>query len=149
MTDALRGWVVWWAAGLGLWLALTYSVRPAELATGAVVAAGAATAAMLVRARRQVVPRFRPVWALRAARAYMRLLTDLPMLVAVVWRRGVVRAPERGAVVSTPTDAVDPDDPVQAGDRVAIQYVGSLAPSSVVVDVDVERGLVLEHRLRP
>jgi hypothetical protein len=120
-----------------------------ELATGAVVAAGAAVAALLVRARRQLVTRVRWIWALRAGRACLRLVADLPLLVVVLWRRGVLRRDERGAIVSTPLRATDPDDPVQAGDRVAAAVVGSLTPASVVVEVDREGGAILEHRLAP
>jgi multisubunit Na+/H+ antiporter MnhE subunit len=149
MTGALRAGLVWWVLCAALWLALVDTVALPELATGAVVAAGAAVAALLVRARRQLVTRVRWIWALRAGRACLRLVADLPLLVVVLWRRGVLRRDERGAIVSTPLQATDPDDPVQAGDRVAAAVVGSLTPASVVVEVDREGGAILEHRLAP
>jgi hypothetical protein len=149
MNGALRAGLVWWVLCAALWLALTDTVAAPELATGAVIAAGAAVAAVLVRARRQVVARIRPVWAARAARACVRLVADLPLLVAVLWRRGILRRDERGAIVTSPLAATDPDDPVQSGDRVAAAVVGSLAPAGVVVDVDVQHGAILEHRLAP
>jgi multisubunit Na+/H+ antiporter MnhE subunit len=149
MIATMRAGVVWWVLCAALWLALVNTVALPELATGAVVAGGATAAALLVRARRQLVTRIRWIWALRAGRACVRMFIDLPLLAVVLWRRGVLRHDERGAVVSTPLQATDPDDPAQAGDRVAAAVIGSLAPSTVVVDVDREGGAILEHRLAP
>jgi multisubunit Na+/H+ antiporter MnhE subunit len=149
MIGALRAGVVWWVLCAALWLALVDTVALPELATGAAVAAGATAAALLVRARRQLITRIRPVWALRAAGEIVRMVAELPLLVAVLWRRGVLRRDERGAIVASPLASTDPDDPLEAGDRVAAAVVGSMAPAGIVVEVDREGGAILEHRLAP
>ncbi|UGS38362.1 hypothetical protein [Capillimicrobium parvum] len=147
MTDTVRAWAAWWVISAALWLALVDRNALDELVTGAVAAAIAATGAVLVRSQRERLTRVRPVWALRVLRSSAGLVTDLPLLVAVLWRRGVLRRDEHGRIVERPFASTEADDPVQAGDRAAAQAVGSLAPAGVVVDVDVDRGVIVEHRL--
>src|SRR5438094_47941 len=53
----LRAWIGWWLALAGLWLMLVDRTPRAELVLGAAVAAGGATAAVLVRAQRPVLMR--------------------------------------------------------------------------------------------
>jgi multisubunit Na+/H+ antiporter MnhE subunit len=148
LTGAVRAWVIWWVLSAALWLALVDRTPPATLVMGAVVAAIAATGAVLVRRQRRVVTRVRAGWWMRALRTALGLVTDLPLLVVVLWRRGVLRRDEHGEIVESPFASTDLDDPVQGGDRAAAEAIGSLAPSSVVVDVDVERGVIVEHRLK-
>jgi multisubunit Na+/H+ antiporter MnhE subunit len=144
----VRAWLTWWVLCAALWLALVDRVPVATLVMGAVVAAIAATGAVLVRRRRRVLARVRPVWALRALRTACGLVTDLPLLVAVLWRRGVLRRDEHGRVVESPFAATELQDREQAGDRAAAEAIGSLAPASVVIDVDVDRAVIVEHRLK-
>lgn len=144
----VRAWIAWWAQSAALWLALVDRTPLASLATGAVVAAIAATGAVLVRRQRQIVTRVRAVWWARAVRTAAGLVTDLPLLVVVLWRRGVLRRDEHGEIVESPFAAADRQDPVQAGDRAAAEAIGSLAPSSVVIDVDIDRAVIVEHRLK-
>lgn len=143
----VRAWIVWWVLSAALWLALVDRTPLPSLIAGAVVAAVAATGAVLVRRQRLVVTRVRPIWWARALRGAAGLVTDLPLLVAVLWRRGVLRRDEHGELVESPFASTDLHDPVQAGDRAAAEAIGSLAPSRVVIDVDIERGVILEHRL--
>jgi hypothetical protein len=143
----VRAWAAWWGVCAALWLALVDRTEPAELVTGAVVAAMAATAAVLVRRRRPVLLRLPAGVAARAARAAAGQLTDLPLLVRVLARRGVLRADEHGTLLERPFPFTRPDEPRDAGERVVAQTLGSLAPARVVVDVDIERGVILEHRL--
>jgi hypothetical protein len=44
-------------------------------------------------------------------------------------------------------DASPLEDRDAAGRRVGAQLLGSLSPSTVVIDVDVDRDVLLEHRL--
>ncbi len=147
MIELVRAWLVWWALCAALWLALVDRVPLAELVTGAVVAAIAATGAVLVRRQRPVLTRIRAAWAPRALRALAGLAGDLPLLAAVLWRRGVLRRAEHGTLVESPFASTERRDPEQAGDRVAAEAIGSLAPAGVVVDVDVDRAVIVEHRL--
>jgi len=143
----LRAWLAWWTLCAALWLALVDRVPLSELVAGAAVAAIAATAALLVRRRQPSRPRL-PAGAIPLAlRQAAGLVGDLPALMRVLWRRGVLRRRERGAIVERPFAAVAPRAPERAGERVMAQALGSLAPATVVIDVDVERRVVVEHRL--
>ena len=53
--------------------------------------------------------------------------------------RGVFRATAFKATANTPPDT---------GRRALAETVGSFAPNTIVVGVDVERGLILTHQLR-
>jgi multisubunit Na+/H+ antiporter MnhE subunit len=145
---AVRAWLVWWALLAGLWLALVDTVVVPELVAGAVAAAIAATGAVLVRGRRQVLLRPRAAWLPGALRAIARFGPDLVPLASALWRRGVRRADERGRLVEVPYGAVA-DDREAAAHRVLTEALGSFTPNSIVVDVDTERRVLLVHELVP
>lgn len=140
-------WLAWFAACLVVWLALDDTVALSELLTGTVAAAAGATVAVAVRHERFVRSRIRPASLLPLLPALVRLVTELPLVAAVVWRRGVLRRPEHGRVVerSLPRDGDDRD---RAGRDVLAATVGSLSPGEVVLDADAERGVQLVHELR-
>lgn len=146
-TGTVRAWAAWWVLAGALWLALVDRTEPAELATGAVVAAAAATGAVLVRRRRPVLLRLPSDYTSRAVRALAGQVADLPLLVRVLIRRGIQRRDERGVIVERPFAATRVDDARDAGERVTAQTLGSFAPGRVVVDVELDRGVLLEHRL--
>jgi hypothetical protein len=147
VTGVARAWGIWWLLCAGLWLVLVDRTDGDELVLGAIVAAVAATGAVLVRQNR--VRRVRPQarWAVDAPRAATGLVGDLPLLVRVLWTRGVCRDGRRGVMVERAFAAGPLEDRDAAGRRVGAQLIGSLAPSAVVVDVDVEREVIIEHRL--
>ena len=88
-----------------------------------------------------------PRWLLGAWRVVVRIAPDLVALCreAVVQlvhprrRRGAFRAVPFSATTATPRDT---------GRRALTEWVGSLAPNTIVVGVDVERDLLLVHQLR-
>jgi multisubunit Na+/H+ antiporter MnhE subunit len=145
---AVRAWAVWWALLAALWLALVDTVVLPELVAGAVAAAIAATGAVLVRAQRRVLLRPRAAWLRAAWRAFARVPLDLGPLAAALWRRGVRRRDERGALVEVPYAAVG-DDARAAAHRVLTQTLGSLGPNTIVVGVERERRVLLVHQLVP
>ena len=147
MIAVARAWIVWWVLCAGLYLVLVDRTPTDELVVGAVVAAISATGAVLVRQRRVVRLRPQRQWARDAPRALLGLVADLPLLVRVLWQRGVRRAEGRGVTVERPFPAGAVEDPDAAARRVGAQMIGSLAPSTVVIDVDVDRGVLIEHRL--
>jgi multisubunit Na+/H+ antiporter MnhE subunit len=146
---ALRAWLVWWALLAALWLALVDTVVVPELVAGAVAAAIAATGAVLVRSQRKVLLRPRAAWLPAALRAIARFAPDLVPLATALWRRGIRRADERGRLVEVRYRVGAEDDPEAAAHRVLTEAVGSFAPNTIVVDVDLERGVVLAHQLVP
>jgi multisubunit Na+/H+ antiporter MnhE subunit len=144
----LRPWLAWWVVCAALWLALVDRVPASELVAGAVVAAVGATGAVLVRRREGFV-----VWrpprgaAGHALRQTAGLITDVPALLRVLWRRGVLRRAGHGALVERPFADLAPRAPRDVADRALIEALGSLAPATVVLDLDVERRVATEHRL--
>jgi len=143
---AVRAWLVWWALLAALWLALVDTVVVPELVAGAVGAAIAATGAVLVRGRRQILLRPRAAWLPAALRALVRFGPDLLKLATALWRRGVRRGGEGGRLVEVPYSAVA-DDPEAAAHRALTEALGSFAPNSIVVEVDRDRRVLLVHEL--
>jgi multisubunit Na+/H+ antiporter MnhE subunit len=143
---AVRAWMIWWVLLAGLWLALVDTVVVPELVAGAIAAAIAATGAVIVRGQRRLLLRPRARWMRHAAGPIARTVPELGPLAVALWRRGVRRRDERGRLVEVPYTAVG-DDPTDAAHRAFTQALGSLAPNTVVVGIDVERRILLLHEL--
>jgi multisubunit Na+/H+ antiporter MnhE subunit len=130
-----RAWLSWWVVLAALYLWLADNAALPELAAGAVAAAIGATGAVLVRGRR----RTRLRWLRGAWRPLLGVFGDLvPLARALPGRRSgvLVEAPLRGPA----------DDPAYVA---LTEALGSLAPNTLVVGVDRERGVVLAHQLVP
>ena len=145
---AVRAWLIWWALLAALWLALVDTVVVPELVTGAVAAAIAATGAVVVRGRRRLLLRPRAAWARAALGPLRRTVTDLGPLAVALWRRGILRRDERGALVEVPYTAVG-DDPSDTAHRVFTEALGSLAANTLVVDIEADRRTLVVHELVP
>jgi hypothetical protein len=86
-------------------------------------------------------------WLVRVRRLALRIPADvgvvcweaLVQLAAPRPARGVFRAAAFGAVKAEPADT---------GRRALVESLGSVAPNTIVVGVDAERGLLLVHQLR-
>jgi multisubunit Na+/H+ antiporter MnhE subunit len=130
----LRAWVVWWILLTGLYLAFADSRRVEELVAAAVVGALGATAAALVRRERDVLLRPRPADIVAELRPVLSWPRDLALLT-----RALVRRPA-GRVVETP---------FRGDDRLRTLAIAgrSIAPNTIVIDVDEERGVLLSHQL--
>jgi multisubunit Na+/H+ antiporter MnhE subunit len=131
----------------GFYMVLIDSVSLPELYAGAGVVALAtlAYAASLQQGFSEAA--VRPAWLLRA----WRPLSSVPGHIALVsWeaiRQLVDRRPRRGVFRAVPFAAGD--DPDSVGRRALSEILGSLAPNTIVVGVDVERQLLFVHQLRP
>jgi multisubunit Na+/H+ antiporter MnhE subunit len=145
---AVRAWAIWWVLLVALWLALVDTVVLPELVAAVVAAAIAATGAVLVRAQRRVLLRPDPAWLRGAWRPLLGTVTDLRPLLRVLWRRGIRRRDERGALLEVPYAAVE-DDPRAAAHRALTEALGSLAPNTFVVDIDRDRRVMVVHQLEP
>jgi hypothetical protein len=137
---ARRAWLIWWVLLAALFVALEDSRRPEVLVTAAVVGAVGATAAIIVRARRDVVLRPRLRWILGALRTLLRWPGDLVALAGALVSRPECR------IVEEPFSATG-DDPHSAARRALAVAGGSLAPNSIVVGIDAERGVLVRHEL--
>lgn len=135
-------WPGWWLALYLLYLALADSRRPEELVAGAVVAGLGAVAAMLVRRGREVLMAPTPAMALQLLRAVRDVPGDLVLLGRVLVRRAAPDArTERVPFTATGRD------PHDAAARATAVLAGSLAPGSIVIEIDEEREELLVHRL--
>jgi multisubunit Na+/H+ antiporter MnhE subunit len=115
---------------------------------GAVIAAVGATGAVLVRRQRRLLLRPRAAWLGAAWRPLLRLFTDLVPLVRVLVTRGILRRPAPGRLVEVPY-AHHGDDGDDAAHRAFTQALGSLAPNTIVVEIDPDRGVLVAHQLQP
>jgi multisubunit Na+/H+ antiporter MnhE subunit len=137
---AARAWIAWWILLTGLYLALADSRRPEELVAGAVVGALGATGALLVRHEREVLLRPTPRLVVSELRSLLSWPRDLAALAAALVRR------PRGRVVRERFEATG-DRRFDAA-REAFAVAGrTLAPNTIVIDVDAEREAIVYHRL--
>jgi multisubunit Na+/H+ antiporter MnhE subunit len=114
---------------------------------GAVTAAIGATGAVLVRSQRQTLLRPRARWLRGAWRPVLALVGDLRPLVRALVESGLARRPGRSGFVEVPFDAAG-EDPESTAYRALTEAFGSLAPNTVVVEIDAERGVLVAHQLR-
>jgi multisubunit Na+/H+ antiporter MnhE subunit len=141
----VRAWVVWWLLGMALWLLLEDLATTAEDVDGAVAAALGATAAVVAVSRARPRPGSSRGWS-RMWRPLVSLVTDLPRLVAVLWR--AVRHGERdpGRVRAVPFSC-QPDPERRAAQIALATLAGSVAPSTVVITVQSADDTLLFHEL--
>jgi multisubunit Na+/H+ antiporter MnhE subunit len=142
-------WSVSWVLLTGLYVLLVVdSIDVSELVTGIVAAAVGATAVTTVRGQRLVVFRPRLRWALGLWQLPLQAVLDTGLLVAVLWRRLVLRRPVGGSFRAVPFRATG-EDPETAARRVVAKGVASFAPNTYALDVDREHELILVHQLVP
>jgi multisubunit Na+/H+ antiporter MnhE subunit len=139
---AVLAWFGWWIALFLLYVALADSRRPEELVAGVVVGALGAAAATLVRREREVLLAPTPAMLGELVRALRDVPGDLVLLGRVLVRRSAPRA----RTVRVPFTATG-RDPHDAAARATAVFAGSIAPNSIVIEVDEERGELLVHRL--
>ena len=136
-------WLIRWALLAFLWLALTDTVKGAELAAGAVAAALGATLATAAAPRLPALPHRAPAAAL--ARALTRLVLDTAIVARALWLR-VTGTRVRGSF-----RAVRFRHPANRRGRATAalaEGLGSLGPNRYVIAVDEDRQLLLLHELR-
>jgi multisubunit Na+/H+ antiporter MnhE subunit len=144
----LAAGALWWAFLLGVWVLLVGTKDELELIAGACAAAIGAAAVDAVCSRGLLRFRFAPAWLATAWRPLARVLPEfivaMRALVRALTGRGRVRGRFRAVQVETGGDT-----PLGAGRRAFLTVAGSIAPNTLVVDVDRERDLVLLHELEP
>jgi multisubunit Na+/H+ antiporter MnhE subunit len=137
---AVHAGLVWWALLALLYLALVDSRRLEEVVAALVVGAFGAVAALLVRQERGVVLRPRAAEIAAELRTVLAWPRDLVLLA-----RALVRRPS-GRVVEAAFEATG-DDPHDAARRALAVAGRTLAPNTIVIGVDEERGVLVSHRL--
>jgi Na+/H+ ion antiporter subunit len=89
----------------------------------------------------------RPRWLLSAWRPVLKVFSDIAILCQEALHQLVRPRPVRGCFRAVRFRASD-DTPHDAGRRALTEWLGSLAPNTIVVGVDPDRGLLLVHQLR-
>ncbi len=133
--------------GGGFYLQLIDTTSLPELYVLAGVAVACAVGLELAREQRFVEARVLPWWLLRSWRLIWRIPADIAIVCAEAVAQAVAPRRERGVFRATAFGATreTSDD---MGRRALAETVGSLAPNTIVVGVDAERGLLLTHQLR-
>jgi multisubunit Na+/H+ antiporter MnhE subunit len=136
-----RVWLTWWVLLAALYVLIDDSLLLPELAVGALAAAIGATGATLVHRERQALPEGDARWLRTLWRPLAGLVGDLwPLLRALPHRGGT------GGMVEIPFDATT-DGPRDTARRALSEALGTLAPNTIVVRIDTERGVVVAHQL--
>jgi multisubunit Na+/H+ antiporter MnhE subunit len=140
-------WLVHVALAFAAWMAFTLRVAPNELAVGAVAAAIAGSASLVVwrhngatfrGAARHVAQAWRLPWA---------SVTGTVQIFGVLARHLAGR-PAPSLLLALPIDVGARDDPRDRARRaLAVAYL-SATPDSVALGIDLERGLLWVHMLR-
>jgi hypothetical protein len=143
-----RAWLIWFVLLYALYLLLADNPVLPELATGVVAAAIGATGAVVVRAQRPRLLRPRPRMLEGAWKPLLGIFGDLLPLTRVLIERGILRRRTESRLEETPFSALS-DSGEDAAERALAEALGSLAPNTIVVGLDHERGVLVTHRLRP
>lgn len=119
-----------------------------ELYTGAgvVVLAAALFGASRDPEPTEIAPR--ALWWLRGWRVLARVPGDIAGVSFAALDQVVRRRPSYGGLRAV-SFAGDRNPRTAAGRRALAEALGSLTPNTIVLGVDVERGLILAHELRP
>jgi multisubunit Na+/H+ antiporter MnhE subunit len=136
-----RVWLTWWVLLAALYVLIDDSVLLPELVVGALAAAIGATGATLVHRERQVLLKGDVRWLRSLWRPLAGLVGDLWPLVRALPRRGGT-----GGMVEIPFDATT-DGPRDTARRALTEALGTLAPNTIVVRIDTDRGVVIAHQL--
>src|SRR5205814_2210049 len=102
----------------------------------------------LVRRERVAAQRPRPALVRHAWRVLLNVVPDVWRLTRAAIRQVAAREPVRGRVVAMPFGHIA-DDLDERAVRAAAAGVGSIAPNSIVIGVDLDSGLLLVHQLEP
>ena len=136
-----RVWLTWWVLLAALYVLIDDSALLTELVAGALAAAIGATGATLVHRERQVLLKGDVRWLRSLWRPLAGLVGDLwPLVRALPRRRGT------GGMVEIPFDATT-DGPRDTARRALTEALGTLAPNTIVVRIDTDRGVVIAHQL--
>jgi multisubunit Na+/H+ antiporter MnhE subunit len=141
------------AVGIGLGLSAAFymvlidTVSLPELYAGAGVVLLATLAFAASREQGFTEAVIRPAWLLRAWRPLVNVPGHIAMVSWEAIRQLFDRRPTRGVFRAVPFAAGE--DPEGVGRRALSEILGSLAPNTIVVGVDVERQLLFVHQLRP
>ena len=140
------GWLIWWVLMMSLWVILDDSLATDELLAGAGAAALAATLAELAGHQAGIRPWLRIGWLAQALRLPASVARDTWTVFAALWRQVALRQPPPSGFseIAVRCGGQTPE----ARTRRALLIAGtSVAPNTLALGVDSERGVMVVHRL--
>ena len=133
---------------MGLWVAIDDSIGLAELGAGAVVAALAALLTEAALHQADLHPRLRLRWLTGAYRLPGQVLGDTVLVFRALARQLAHGEDPPSGFRELPVQLRDTGDDAVTR-RVLLVGANSLAPNTVVLDVDAEREVMVVHQLVP
>ncbi len=142
-----------WSAGFvfagALYLLLIDTTSLPELIVAAGAAAIAATGFELAREQQTAGGlAMRARWLSTLHRPFLKVPSDIASVSALAVRQLVKPRPVNGAFRAVPFHC-GPEHDIESGRRALAESLGSFAPNTIIVGVDVERQLILGHQLQP
>jgi hypothetical protein len=147
----LRRAAAWGAAWLfagALYLLLIDTTSLPELIVGAGAAAIAATGFELAREQQTAGGlTMRVSWLRTVHRPLLKVPSDIATVSLLALRQLVRPKPVNGTFRAVPFRC-GPEHDIEVGRRALAESLGSFAPNTIIVGVDVEQELILGHQLR-
>jgi hypothetical protein len=141
-------WSAAWIFAGALYLLLIDTTSLPELIVGAAAAAIAATGFELAREQRTAGGlSARLSWFATVYRPFLKVPSDVAAVTAVTFRQLIRPRQVNGTFRAVPFRC-GPEHDIETGRRALAESLGSFAPNTIVVGVDVERELILGHQLR-
>ena len=138
-----------WVLAGALYLLLIDTTSLPELIVGAGAAAIAATGFELAREQQTaggLTARLR--WLRTVHRPLLKVPADIAKVSMMALRQMVRPKPVNGTFRAVPFRC-GPEHDIEIGRRALAESLGSFAPNTIIVGVDVEQELILGHQLRP
>ena len=129
------------------YLLLIDTVDLPELYAGAGATLLAALAFEAAREQGFVEAALRPQWLAAGWRLALEIPADIVRVSFAALHQAIALRPRRGVLRAVPFDPGKRDSSRDAGRRALAEAVGSLPPNTIVIGVDVQRGLLLAHQL--
>jgi hypothetical protein len=144
-----RAWLLGVGALIGgsfyLLLIDTTSLPELLVLTGVALACGVGFE--LSREQGFVEASLRRAWLAQTWRVLVKIGSDIPIVCWEALVQLVAPRPARGSFRAVSFEAVEETAP-DTGRRALTEWIGSIAPNTIVVGVDAERKLLLVHQLR-
>jgi hypothetical protein len=142
-------WVIAGALAGGLYLLLIDTTSLPELLVLAGAAAIAATGFELAREQRTaggLTARLR--WLATVYRPLLKVPSDVAVVSLIAFRQLVRPRQANGTFRAVPFHC-GPEHDIETGRKALAESLGSFAPNTIIVGVDVDSELILGHQLRP
>lgn len=131
---------------LGVWIALAGQLDRQDLIGGGATAVVAAIVGFLVSQEGRALPSFRRRDLRQIAAFPVQVVVETAQVFWLAARKAAGRDVPLGSWVKVPIDAEDGGWPAARRDSVLTALL-SVTPNSIVVDLDLEEGVALVHRL--